>query len=141
MAGGLKDSASLYQAEVARYTVNDKGVGQTRILNVNLADAMAGRNNIALQSRDRVLIKSIPEFAKTRTITLQGEVRYPGEYTFRDGETLRDVLKRAGGLTDNAFPRGAVFTREKLRRLEARPASRGPAGGCSEQPANWSYGD
>lgn len=120
VAGGLKDSASLYQAEVARYIVGDNGVGQTRILNVNLADAMAGRSNIELQSRDRVLIKSIPEFAKMRTITLQGEVRYPGEYTFRDGETLTDVLKRAGGLTDNAFPRGAVFTREKLRRLEAQ---------------------
>ena len=120
VAGGLKDSASLYQAEVARYIVDDSGVGRTRILNVNLADAMAGRSNIELQSRDRVLIKSIPEFAKTRTIRLQGEVRYPGEYTFRDGETLREVLKRAGGLTDNAFPRGAVFTREKLRRLEAQ---------------------
>ncbi|MBO6810496.1 MULTISPECIES: SLBB domain-containing protein [Marinobacter] len=120
VAGGLKDSASLYQAEVARYIVDESGVGRTRILNVNLADAMAGRSNIELQSRDRVLIKSIPEFAKTRTIRLQGEVRYPGEYTFRDGETLREVLKRAGGLTDNAFPRGAVFTREKLRRLEAQ---------------------
>lgn len=120
VAGGLKDSASLYQAEIARYTVDEDGVGQTRILNVNLSDAMAGRGNIELQSRDRVLIKSIPEFAKTRTIELKGEVRYPGIYTFRDGETLKDVLQRAGGLTENAFPRGAVFTREKLRQLEAQ---------------------
>ncbi|WP_456489929.1 SLBB domain-containing protein [Marinobacter nauticus] len=120
VAGGLKDSASLYQGEIARYTVDENGVGQTRILNVNLADAMAGRSNIELQSRDRVLIKSIPEFAKTRTIELKGEVRYPGIYTFRDGETLKDVLQRAGGLTENAFPRGAVFTREKLRQLEAQ---------------------
>lgn len=120
VAGGLKDSASLYQAEVARYTVDENGMGQTRILNVNLSDAMAGRSNIELQSRDRVLIKSIPEFAKTRTIELKGEVRYPGIYTFRDGETLKDVLQRAGGLTENAFPRGAVFTREKLRQLEAQ---------------------
>lgn len=120
VAGGLKDSASLYRAEIARYTVDESGVGQTRILNVNLSDAMAGRSNIELQSRDRVLIKSIPEFAQTRTIELKGEVRYPGIYTFRDGETLKDVLQRAGGLTENAFPRGAVFTREKLRQLEAQ---------------------
>lgn len=118
VAGGLKDSASLYQAEVARYTTDDSGIGQTNILNVNLADAMAGNADINLQSRDTILIKSIPDFAKTRTITLAGEVRYPGEYTFRDGETLKDVLQRAGGVTNNAFPRGAVFTREKLRRLE-----------------------
>src|SRR5690606_15781772 len=35
-------------------------------------------------------------------------------------ETLKDILQRAGGLTSNAFPRGAVFTREKLRQLEAQ---------------------
>ncbi|WP_342630757.1 SLBB domain-containing protein [Marinobacter alkaliphilus] len=120
VAGGLKDSASLYQAEVARYTTDDDGIGQTKILNVNLADAMAGNADLSLQSRDTILIKSIPDFAKTRTITLAGEVRYPGEYTFRDGETLKDVLQRAGGVTNNAFPRGAVFTREKLRQLEAQ---------------------
>lgn len=120
VAGGLKDSALLYQAELARYTTDDNGVGQTKILNVNLADAMAGNTDLALQSRDRILIKSIPDFAKTRTVELKGEVRYPGEYTFRDGETLREVLERAGGLTNNAFPKGAVFTREKLRQLEAQ---------------------
>lgn len=120
VAGGLKDSASLFNAEIARYTTDDNGIGKTKILNVNLADAMAGNGNLALQSRDRILIKSIPEFAKTSTIELQGEVRYPGVYTFRDGETLKEVIERAGGLTDNAFPRGAVFTREKLRRLEAQ---------------------
>lgn len=120
VAGGLKDSASLFHAEVARYTTDDNGIGKTRILNVNLADAMDGNGNLALQSRDRILIKSIPEFAKSSTIELKGEVRYPGEYTFRDGETLNQVIERAGGLTDNAFPRGAVFTRAKLRQLEAQ---------------------
>lgn len=120
VAGGLKDSASLYQAEIARYTQDESGIGQTRILNVDLADAMAGQSSFKLQSRDTILIKSIPQFAKTRTITLEGEVRYPGEYTFREGETLKEVLQRAGGLSSNAFPEGAIFTREKLRQLEAQ---------------------
>lgn len=120
VAGGLKDSASLYQAEVARYTIDENGVGQTKILSINLADVMAGNTSLQLESRDRILIKSIPDFAKTRVVELKGEVRYPGQYTFRDGETLREVLERAGGLTSNAFPRGAVFSREKLRQLEAQ---------------------
>ncbi len=120
VAGGLKDSASLYQAEVARYTIDENGTGQTRILTVDLGNAMAGNAKLNLESRDRILIKSIPEFAKTRTVELKGEVRYPGQYTFRDGETLREVLERAGGLTANAFPKGAVFSREKLRQLEAQ---------------------
>ncbi|MDI9244987.1 SLBB domain-containing protein [Marinobacter sp. CHS3-4] len=120
VAGGLKDSASLYTAELARFGVDETGNGQTSILDLDLQDVMKGQASVALQSRDRLLIKSIPEFAKTKTIQLEGEVRYPGEYTIRDGETLAEVLQRAGGLTTNAFPEGAVFTREKLRRLEAQ---------------------
>ncbi|RMJ03943.1 Polysialic acid transport protein KpsD precursor [Marinobacter litoralis] len=120
VAGGLKDIASLKQAEVARYTTDEKGIGQTRIIDLDLADAMAGSSAVKLHSRDTILIKSIPQFAQNRTVSLKGEVNYPGQYTFRDGETLKDVLKRAGGLTGNAFPKGAVFTREKLRQLEAQ---------------------
>lgn len=120
VAGGLKDSASLYTAELARFGVDDEGTGKTRIENLNLQAVMEGRASVTLKSRDRLLIKSIPEFARAKTIELNGEIRYPGHYTIRDGETLRDVIKRAGGLTDNAFPEGAVFTREKLRQLEAQ---------------------
>lgn len=120
VAGGLKDSASLYTAELARFGVDDEGTGRTRIQNLNLEAVMEGQASVTLKSRDRLLIKSIPEFAQAKTIELNGEVRYPGQYTIRDGETLRDVIKRAGGLTDNAFPEGAVFTREKLRQLEAQ---------------------
>ena len=90
VAGGLKDSASLYQAEIARYTQDESGIGQTHILNVDLAAAMAGQSSLILQSRDTILIKSIPQFAQPRTIILKGEVRYPGEYTFREGETLKE---------------------------------------------------
>jgi protein involved in polysaccharide export with SLBB domain len=45
-------------------------------------------------------------------------VRYPGSYPIRRGESLRSVVERAGGLTDLAYPRGAVFTREELRERE-----------------------
>ena len=120
VAGGLKDSASLYTAELARFGVDEEGTGETRIISLNLEAVMKGGASASLKSRDRLLIKSIPEFAQARTIELDGEVRYPGQYTIRNGETLRDVIERAGGLTDNAFPEGAIFTREKLRQLEAQ---------------------
>lgn len=120
VAGGLKDSASLYTAELARFGVDDEGTGNTRIQNLDLQAVMEGQASVTLKSRDRLLIKSIPEFAQAKTIELDGEVRYPGQYTIRNGETLRDVIERAGGLTDNAFPEGAIFTREKLRQLEAQ---------------------
>lgn len=120
VAGGLKDSASLYTAELARFSVDEEGTGETNVQNLDLRAVMASDVSVLLKSRDRLLIKSIPEFAQAKTIELDGEVRYPGEYTIRDGETLREVLQRAGGLTGNAFPNGAIFTREKLRQLEAQ---------------------
>ncbi|PHQ73748.1 MAG: sugar transporter [Marinobacter sp.] len=120
VAGGLKDSASLYTAELARFSVDEEGTGETNVQNLDLKAVMASDVSVLLKSRDRLLIKSIPEFAQAKTIELDGEIRYPGEYTIRDGETLREVLQRAGGLTANAFPKGAIFTREKLRQLEAQ---------------------
>ncbi len=120
VAGGLKDSASLYTAELARFGVDEEGTGKTKVQNLDLKAVMEGDVSVSLKSRDRLLIKSIPEFAQAKTIELKGEVRYPGQYTVRNGETLREVIQRAGGLTDNAFPEGAIFTREKLRQLEAQ---------------------
>ncbi|SHK36588.1 protein involved in polysaccharide export, contains SLBB domain of the beta-grasp fold [Marinobacter antarcticus] len=120
MAGGLTDSALMLEAELARRTRDENGAERTRLQTIDLANAMNDQVDVYLQSRDRLMVKSIPLFGATRTITLDGEVVYPGEYTFSDGETLAAVLQRAGGLTSNAFPRGAVFTREKLRELEAR---------------------
>ncbi|KAA8981921.1 SLBB domain-containing protein [Halospina sp. K52047b] len=119
VAGGLEDSASLHAAEVARYETPEQGSTDTRIIDVNLKPIMNGEADFRLQSRDRLLVKRIPDYARTRTVSLEGEVQYPGDYTFRKGESLASVLKRAGGLTDNAFPRGAVFTRESLKEREA----------------------
>ena len=120
LAGGLKDSASLLSAELARSELAEEGDRRVITRKIALADVMAGETRQALQSRDSILIQPTPDFDKQYRITLSGEVRYPGEYTFGEGETLRDVILRAGGLTENAFPKGAVFTRQKLRRLEAQ---------------------
>ncbi|WP_144822383.1 SLBB domain-containing protein [Marinobacter piscensis] len=119
-AGGLRENALLLEGEITRYTTSEQGTGETRVINFTPSKVLEGSDNVALQGRDRILIKGVPDFAENRTVTVSGEVTYPGEYTFQDGDTLTDVLKRAGGLTSNAFPKGAVFTRAKLRRLEAQ---------------------
>lgn len=120
LAGGLKDSASLLSAELARSELAEEGDRRVITRQIALANVMAGETRETLQSRDSILIQPTPDFDKQYRITLSGEVRYPGEYTFGEGETLRDVILRAGGLTESAFPKGAVFTRQKLRRLEAQ---------------------
>src|SRR6185437_937422 len=74
--------------------------------------------NVQLQPYDVLSVKQLSQWANQESVTLRGEVRFPGTYTIRPGETLRSVVERAGGLTQYAFPQGAVFTRMELRMRE-----------------------
>ncbi|NRA85270.1 MAG: capsule biosynthesis GfcC family protein, partial [Gammaproteobacteria bacterium] len=51
-------------------------------------------------------------------VEIKGEVRFPGTYTIKNGETMMAVVARAGGFTSNAFIKGAVFTRESVKQQE-----------------------
>ncbi|MCG5516842.1 MULTISPECIES: SLBB domain-containing protein [unclassified Ectothiorhodospira] len=118
-AGGLLDSAHILKAEIARFQRTESGEAHTRIIPVSLEEALRGSGQGPdLQGRDRLLIKHVPEYGQRITVTLDGEVRFPGEYTVRRGETLGELLERAGGLRDVAYPSGAIFSREQLREME-----------------------
>jgi len=54
------------------------------------------------------------------TLTLEGEVTYPGEYGIQEGEKLSSVLKRAGGFRSTAYPTGAILVRTQVRDLEEK---------------------
>jgi len=71
---------------------------------------------IVLQPHDNVLIMRRPDWSMPRTVMLYGEVMFPGRYTLtsRD-ERVSDLLKRAGGLTPEAYAAGLVFYRAENR--------------------------
>jgi len=52
------------------------------------------------------------------SVTVQGEIRFAGNYPIRRGEHLSDVLMRAGGLTSTAYPQGTVFLRRSAAQIE-----------------------
>jgi protein involved in polysaccharide export with SLBB domain len=54
------------------------------------------------------------------SVTVEGEAAHPGNYGFKDGERLSDVLRRAGGFRETAYPQGAVLTRTEVRELEEK---------------------
>ena len=56
-------------------------------------------------------------------VEVRGEVRFPGDYLIRRGETIAEIIARAGGLTKDAFPRGTIFTRVEVARLENERAA------------------
>lgn len=125
-AGGrLADAAYAPKAELTRF-INQ---GEQRIgdlLEIDLAAVLRGDSaaDITLQAFDALVIKELPEWSRQEYITLRGEVRFPGRYPIRRGETLRSVIERAGGLTALAFPQGSVFTRKELREREAEQLAR-----------------
>jgi protein involved in polysaccharide export with SLBB domain len=118
--GNLQDSAYEGDAELTRYEVVDGKERQTALMDVSLA-AIGRGDPIAdklLMPYDLLVIKRTPQWDEAGTITVTGEVRFPGEYPIHRGETLLSAMQRVGGLTDLAFAEGAVFIREELKNRE-----------------------
>jgi polysaccharide export outer membrane protein len=118
-AGGVNESAYLTRAEVTRNKLGNDGVTKVSV-NVDLGLALSGdeRFDIVLESKDRLNIHKIPSWSENHIVELKGEFVFPGKYTISRGETLADLIAKAGGLTQYAHPDGAVFTRKKLKTLE-----------------------
>jgi polysaccharide biosynthesis/export protein len=120
--GSLDEAAYVGEAELTRYAFDGNERRQTELIRIDLQGVRSGNRaaDVSLQAYDYLVIKEIPEWYEQETVTIAGEVRFPGTYPIQRGETLRSVLQRAGGLTDAAFPEGGVFTRRELQEREQR---------------------
>lgn len=118
--GALLEEAYALGAELTRYSVESGSIRQAEVISVNLEQVLRGQleADLLLLPHDHLSITRIAEWETTWSVRLEGEVRFPGAYKIRRGETLYSVLERAGGLTDAAFPEGAVFLRESLKKRE-----------------------
>ena len=117
-AGGFKDSAFLRSVELRRITETDSGSINAKYQQYNLSQPDT-LSNLTILSRDNLNVRENADWSPEDTIEITGEVKFPGTYLISEGETLRDVLLRAGGLDDNAFADAAVFTRETIAEIEA----------------------
>ena len=133
LGGGMKEGALLREAEVARMPT-DRSAGQTAVtIRVPLdssylfervagapyagppgSQAPAGGSpDFVLLPYDNVLILRQANFEYQRTVTLNGEVQFPGSYALKNKhEHLRDVIARAGGLTEEAQADAILFVRK-----------------------------
>jgi protein involved in polysaccharide export with SLBB domain len=116
-AGGTKDSAYLFDAEITRVGVDDAQKAFVEHLRIDQGILLdSNRSEVyLLKPYDSLSIKPIPLWREGESIEISGEVNFPGTYSIKLGETLFDVIQRAGGLTDRAFADGAMFSRENLR--------------------------
>ena len=126
-AGGrLSEGALVIDAEVTRYVVVRGEFRQVDLIEVDLAAIRSGDESadLLLEPYDFLNVKEVTGWREQESVTLMGEVRFPGTYPIRKGETLLSVIERAGGLTEWAYADGAVFTRESLREREREQIER-----------------
>jgi protein involved in polysaccharide export with SLBB domain len=102
---------------LTRYEVVGGEARKTEVINLDLSGLFAGNAaaDVPVRPYDVLVIKETPEWHEQESVRLGGEVRFPGTYPIRKGETLSSLIARAGGLTESAFPHGAVFMREEIK--------------------------
>jgi protein involved in polysaccharide export with SLBB domain len=124
MAGGFKRDALLGDADLISYHVvnGTKVVGERRDLRVGDAVLKDDRDaDAVLKAGDVLTVHQITGWSDIgASITIEGEVAHPGSYGIQQGEHLSDLLRRAGGFRDTAYPEGAVLTRPEVRALEEK---------------------
>jgi len=124
MAGGFKRDALLDSADLTSYTIqNEKKIVSQRS-SVSIGEAVKDTHSSAdvpLKSGDVLTVHQISGWNDIgASISLDGEVTYPGSYGLQEGERLSSVLRRAGGFRDTAYPTGAILVRTQVRELEEK---------------------
>lgn len=124
MAGGFKRDALKEDADLTSYEVTNGNRIVENVTSIPIGAAVAGTDpnaNALLKPGDILAVHQITGWNDIgESITVEGEVRFPGSYGFRDGERLSSVLRRAGGLLPAAYPAGAVLIRDQVRELEEK---------------------
>ena len=115
LAGGVNERAELASAVLLRAETESEGM---RIVQVDVGEALAGLGEVTLAAGDVLTVRRDSRIADRLSVRIDGEVASPGSYTLPAGSTLADALLLAGGVTERADLRAAVFSRARLRSLE-----------------------
>jgi protein involved in polysaccharide export with SLBB domain len=116
-AGGLQR-----QADLSGVTVTSTQIDAQRGLSKTLRNIYAQKNvdfaSVLIRPFDAVSVRAVFSDRSGESITIAGQVRYPGTYEITRDEKLSSVLARAGGLTDESYAYGAIFTRKSAALAE-----------------------
>ena len=114
-SGGLKDGDYLPQIEINSREIRNK---EYIISSRNLVFSNNQNIKELIEPMDEINVKEVSN--KFRTVEILGEVSYPGLYPIIEGESLNDLIRRAGGIKESASYKGAIFTRESLRKSDRK---------------------
>lgn len=113
VAGGLSTGGDRSRIELTSFRRAGNGLAASQRETIDLDST--DPSTISVQPRSSILVAAVPDDQEPGVITLKGEFVRPGPYTMQKGEALSSVIERAGGLTRNAYPYGAVFTRKSVK--------------------------
>ncbi|MGB3104193.1 SLBB domain-containing protein [Sphingobacterium siyangense] len=99
MADGVREDAFLERGIINRL----KADNTSELISFNVRDILAGTAaDVPLKREDKIEISSIFDLRDEYKFTVQGEVRFPGDFPFASNATLGDIIQKAGGLTEGA---------------------------------------
>ena len=117
-AGGLTDAASTVKVDLSRRIRDPKALsaGQdiSKTYSFSLKDGFVvdGEKGFSLEPYDIVQVRRSPGYMEARNVTVQGEVAFEGKYTLsKKNQRLSDLIKAAGGVTNEAYVKGARLQR------------------------------
>ena len=125
-AGGLKETASLMKVDVARRIVDQRLTTSSDTIAHTFSFALKdgfvidGEPGFVLKPYDEIYVRKSPGFYKQQNVHVDGEVLFAGTYTLsKKNERVSEIIKKAGGLSNMAYPQGARLER-RLTDLERK---------------------
>jgi protein involved in polysaccharide export with SLBB domain len=118
-AGGFTEAASAKRIEIARRIKESNVMSQSahtsEIYHVNIERDLSGAEDFVLQPFDVINVRLAKGYQRQRSVRIEGEVLYPGQYILtRKDERVSDLIKRAGGFTAYAYTDGASLKRKSI---------------------------
>lgn len=118
-AGGLLEGASTARVDIARRIVDPNATVQTQqlsqIFTVSIENGLTAGSGkgFVLMPFDEVQVRTSPGYESQRFVSINGEVLFDGEYVLeKRNERLSDVIRRAGGMLEGAYIKGASMSRQ-----------------------------
>jgi protein involved in polysaccharide export with SLBB domain len=111
-AGGFKSNVGSYP----KLSLNSIDFENYR-RNIKNLDYSEESLSIILKNGDTLTVSGIEKFT-SETVELTGQFKFPGVYSLKQGDTLQDMINRAGGVTEQGYTHGAVFTRKNVAALQ-----------------------
>lgn len=118
LANGLRIEAATNKVDIFRIEIKENQPVKTVVATIEVDRDMQivdpKYKDFQLQPYDNIFVRTVPKFSLQKIVTLTGEVTYPGEYALlEDNESIANIVNRAGGLTLEAFPKGATLFRKQ----------------------------